>query len=119
MRSPLVRDLSAAAALLVALAACGGIAGGDRDATIASCKTLCAAQAGAPGCSRIATACDASCVADGMAFSEDCLVKAKAYFDCAAPLGYACPIRPDGAVAADSTCDARRHAYLLCKLTGQ
>ena len=39
--------------------------------------------------------------------------------DCAAPLRYACPITPDGAAAADSTCDARRHAYLLCKLTGQ
>jgi len=103
----------------LALAACGGIAGGDRDATIASCQTLCAVEAAAPGCSKTATACDASCAADGMAFSEDCLVKAKAYFDCAAPLTYACPVASFRAETADATCNADEHAYLLCKLTGQ
>ena len=106
-------------ASLLLLAACGGIAAGDRDATIASCKVLCVVQAAAPGCDRATNVCDAFCTADGMAFTEDCLLKAKTYYDCAAPLAYACPIAPDRAVTGDSACDAAKSAYLLCKVTGQ
>jgi hypothetical protein len=101
------------------LAACGGIAGGDRDATIADCVALCAAQAAAPGCDGATAACDGVCAADGMAFTEDCLVKARAYYDCAAPLAYACPGAPGHAETADTACAAAESAYLLCKIAGR
>jgi len=101
------------------LAACGGIAGGDRDLTIASCRALCAVQAASPSCDPSPATCDAFCAADGMAFTEDCLVAARAYYDCAARLTYACPGAPDRALTADSGCATAESAYLRCKITGQ
>jgi hypothetical protein len=111
--------LAACGVLACGVSACGGIAGGDRDATIASCQALCAVQADAPGCAPSPDACDARCAADGMFFTEDCLVAAKTYYDCAARLTYTCPGAPDGAETGDTTCAAARSAYLGCKITGQ
>ena len=109
---------SLALVLLLALAGCAGIAGGDRPATMASCKALCAVEAAGPGCSPATNVCDAFCVADGTAFQEECLVTAKAYYDCAATLAYTCPTAPDRPETSDSTCDAEEHAYLVCKVGG-
>jgi hypothetical protein len=104
--------------VLLSGAACTSVAGGDREATAEDCATLCVLQHGAEGCSGSAEACSAACVADTDAFSEDCLVKARAYYQCAALLSWSCPTAPDRPENADSRCDAARHDLLVCTVTG-
>jgi hypothetical protein len=111
------RALSLAAALL--LAACNGVEGGNQDAATASCERMCFAQQQGEGCGPIATPCDGTCTTDAMRFGEECLVKAKAYYDCAAGLSWSCPTAPDQPETADGACDAEEHAWLVCKVTGE
>jgi hypothetical protein len=118
--------LSTLAALAVPLAlpgllggACSSIEGGDRTDSQTSCEALCAAEESGAGCALDGGACGASCTADTSAFSEDCLVKAKAYYDCASQLAYACPVAPTEPETADVTCQSEQAAWLTCRITGE
>lgn len=111
------RSPALAAALI--LAACNGVEGGSQDAASASCALLCQAQAAGAGCDDGMAACSAQCGADAKGFTEACLVKAKAYYDCAARIAWACPTAPDRPETQDDACDAEEHAWAVCKVTGE
>ena len=117
MRKPYPRRVLTAALLLAA--ACNAVEGGNRDATRADCDTLCGVQVAGEGCKLPRKTCEAACKADTDAFDEVCMVKSRAYYQCAAALAWACPAAPDQPEAADTACDAERSAWLLCKVTGE
>jgi hypothetical protein len=52
-------------------------------------------------------------------FTEDCLVKAKAYYDCAAALPWACPVSPEDPETPDTSCQDEQEAWLGCRITGE
>jgi hypothetical protein len=112
--------LPALAALPAIVAgACSSVEGGDRTDSQASCEALCAAEESGAGCAVDGGACDAACAADTSAFSEECLVKAKAYYDCASQLAYACPVAPTAPETADRACQTEQAAWLTCRITGE
>lgn len=115
--SPL-RPVLAALILAAGAAACNSVEGGNRVATLAACEALCDLQKQGAGCRFPAEQCYRPCVADTLAFTEECMVEARAYYECAALVTWSCPGEPGRPQTGDARCAAEERAWLGCKLPG-
>lgn len=105
--------------VLVVASGCNSLEGGNRAPARESCEALCDRWIEGEGCEVDRASCSSTCVADTDAFTERCMLAARAYYDCSLLVSWSCPVAPDQPATDDARCEHEKSDWLSCKLIGE
>jgi hypothetical protein len=105
--------------VLSVLVGCSDLEGGNRAPAREACVALCDRWIEGDGCEVDRDACVARCVDDTNAFTERCMLAARAYYECSLLVSWSCPVAPAEPETDDARCQDEQSDWLSCKLVGE